>query len=208
MNGKLLRGILLPFSVALSSCLSGCSKLDLLNPKGSVGVAEKELITTATLAMLIVVVPVIILTLAFAWRYRASNRNTVYAPKWAHSTAIEVVVWTIPTLIILFLGILTWKTTHELDPYKPLESSVAPINVEVVAPSRSAKKTPRVLPLLELPPIQNCEPLLLTALRTLSPMKAAVPSDVEVSTLPAASMRATRRGDEPDETDAVPGVAL
>ncbi|MDR5749449.1 ubiquinol oxidase subunit II [Caballeronia sp. LZ024] len=133
MNGKLLRGILLPFSVALISCLSGCSNLDLLNPKGSVGVAEKDLITTATIAMLIVVIPVIIMTLVFAWRYRASNRNATYAPKWAHSTAIEVVVWTIPTLIILFLGILTWKTTHELDPYKPLESSVKPINVEVVA---------------------------------------------------------------------------
>jgi cytochrome o ubiquinol oxidase subunit II len=76
---------------------------------------------------------VILLTLFFAWRYRASNRNAVYAPKWSHSTAIEVVVWTIPAIIILFLGILTWKTTHELDPYKPLESNVKPINVEVVA---------------------------------------------------------------------------
>ncbi len=28
---------------------------------------------------------------------------------------------------------LTWKTTHELDPYKPIESAVKPINVEVVA---------------------------------------------------------------------------
>jgi cytochrome o ubiquinol oxidase subunit II len=36
-------------------------------------------------------------------------------------------------LIILFLGVLTWKSTHELDPYRPLESSVKPINVEVVA---------------------------------------------------------------------------
>ncbi|MBB2978445.1 cytochrome o ubiquinol oxidase subunit 2 [Paraburkholderia tropica] len=105
----------------------------LLDPKGSVGVAEKELIATATWAMLLVVVPVILLTLYFAWRYRASNRDATYAPKWAHSTAIEVVVWTIPAIIILFLAILTWKTTHELDPYKPLESNTKPINVEVVA---------------------------------------------------------------------------
>jgi cytochrome o ubiquinol oxidase subunit 2 len=83
--------------------------------------------------MLIVVVPVILLTLYFAWRYRASNRNATYAPNWSHSTAIEVVIWTVPTLIILFLGVLTWKTTHELDPYKPLESAVKPIDVEVVA---------------------------------------------------------------------------
>jgi len=112
--------------------LSGCD-LTLLDPKGSVGVAEKSLIATATGAMLLVVVPVIVLTLLFAWRYRASNRKATYAPKWSHSTGIELVVWAIPSLIILFLAILTWKTSHELDPYKPLQSDVKPINVEVVA---------------------------------------------------------------------------
>ncbi|WP_371883390.1 ubiquinol oxidase subunit II [Caballeronia sp. S22] len=112
--------------------LSGC-KLEVLESKGVVGAAESSLIATATYTMLLVVVPVILLTLFIAWRYRASNRNATYAPKWAHSTAIEVVVWIIPAIIILYLGILTWKSTHELDPYKPLESSVKPINVEVVA---------------------------------------------------------------------------
>jgi cytochrome o ubiquinol oxidase subunit II len=112
--------------------VSGC-KLDLLDPKGSIGMAEKELIATSTWAMLIVVVPVILLTLLFAWRYRAGNTQADYRPKWAHSTAIEVVIWTIPSLIILFLAVLTWKTTHELDPYKPLQSEMKPIRVEVVA---------------------------------------------------------------------------
>jgi cytochrome o ubiquinol oxidase subunit 2 len=113
--------------------LSGCSNLDILNPKGSVGLAERDLIATSTWAMLIVVVPVIFLTLLFAWRYRASNRSAEYRPKWVHSTGIEIAIWTIPTLIILFLAVLTWKSTHELDPYRPLESQVKPINVEVVA---------------------------------------------------------------------------
>jgi cytochrome o ubiquinol oxidase subunit II len=129
---KTLRACLLPVSIGLTAFLTGC-QLEVLDPKGSVGVAERSLIATATWTMLLVVVPVILLTLFFAWRYRASNRGAVYAPKWAHSTAIEVVVWTIPALIILFLGILTWRTTHELDPYKPLESNVKPIDVEVVA---------------------------------------------------------------------------
>jgi cytochrome o ubiquinol oxidase subunit 2 len=104
-----------------------------LDSKGVIGAAESSLIATATYAMLLVVVPVILLTLFIAWRYRASNTKATYAPKWAHSTAIEVVVWAIPAAIILYLGILTWKTTHELDPYKPLQSEVKPINVEVVA---------------------------------------------------------------------------
>jgi cytochrome o ubiquinol oxidase subunit 2 len=98
-----------------------------------VGLAERDLIATSTWAMLIVVVPVIFLTLLFAWRYRASNRSAEYRPKWVHSTGIEIAIWTIPTLIILFLAVLTWKSTHELDPYRPLESQVKPINVEVVA---------------------------------------------------------------------------
>ncbi|HEY4802955.1 MAG TPA: ubiquinol oxidase subunit II [Paraburkholderia sp.] len=131
---KAFKRWLIPLGSGLLVSLAGCSgNFAVLDPKGSVGVAERSLIATATWAMLLVVVPVIILTLAFAWRYRASNRNATYAPKWAHSTAIEVVVWAIPAAIILFLAILTWRTSHELDPYKPLESSVKPINVEVVA---------------------------------------------------------------------------
>jgi cytochrome o ubiquinol oxidase subunit II len=131
---KAFKRWLIPLGGGLLVSLAGCSgNLAVLDPKGSVGMAEKSLIATATWAMLLVVVPVIILTLVFAWRYRASNRNATYAPKWAHSTAIEVVVWAIPAVIILFLAILTWRTSHELDPYKPLESSVKPVNVEVVA---------------------------------------------------------------------------
>jgi cytochrome o ubiquinol oxidase subunit II len=128
-----MRRWFVPFEIGLVMLLAGCKDLEVLDPKGSIGVAEKSLIGTATFAMLIVVIPVIILTLVFAWRYRASNRKATYAPKWAHSTAIEVVVWTIPTLIILFLAVLTWKTSHELDPYKPIESEVKPIEIQVVA---------------------------------------------------------------------------
>ncbi|WP_184072889.1 ubiquinol oxidase subunit II [Paraburkholderia sp. CI2] len=133
MKGRTLGRPASFISASLMLLLSGCSNLDILNPKGSVGLAERDLIATSTWAMLIVVVPVIALTLFFAWRYRASNRNAEYRPGWTHSTAIEVAVWTIPTLIILFLAVLTWKSTHELDPYRPLESQVKPINVEVVA---------------------------------------------------------------------------
>jgi len=112
--------------------LAGC-KWALLDPKGQVGMDERSLIITATLLMLIVVIPVIVLTLYFAWKYRAGNNVADYAPKWAHSTRIELVVWLVPCAIILVLGTLTWKTTHELDPYKPLESDVPPVTVEVVS---------------------------------------------------------------------------
>jgi cytochrome o ubiquinol oxidase subunit 2 len=112
--------------------LFGC-KLDVLDPAGSIGVAENALIKTSVAAMLLVVVPVILLTLFFAWRYRASNRAATYAPKWAHSNGIEFVIWVIPSLIVAFLAVLTWNSTHALDPYKPIASDVKPINVDVVA---------------------------------------------------------------------------
>jgi cytochrome o ubiquinol oxidase subunit 2 len=83
--------------------------------------------------MLLVVVPVILMTLIFAWKYRASNKNATYAPKWSHSTKIEVVIWTVPILIIIALGVITYKSTHALDPYRPLESDVKPVTIEVVA---------------------------------------------------------------------------
>jgi len=113
--------------------LAGCNQLELMNPKGAIGAQEKDLILIALGLMLLVVIPVIVLTLVFAWRYRESNTKATYAPKWAHSTRIEGVVWSIPCVIVAFLAVLVWKTTHSLDPYRPLESDVEPVNVEVVA---------------------------------------------------------------------------
>ncbi|WP_260397244.1 ubiquinol oxidase subunit II [Variovorax sp. KBW07] len=112
--------------------LSGCG-MTLFDPKGDIGVQEKTLIVVSLGIMLAVVVPVIVLTLWFAWRYRETNTQAVYAPKWAHSTRIEVVVWGVPCVIVAFLAVLIWRTTHSLDPYKPLVSEVAPLRVEVVA---------------------------------------------------------------------------
>jgi len=123
------RGLL---TAAVTAVFSGCS-MQLMDPRGAIGVDERRLILIALGVMLLVVVPVIVLTLYFAWRYRASNKRAVYAPTWAHSTRIEVVVWTIPCLIVIALAALIWQSTHRLDPYRPLDSKVAPIRVQVVA---------------------------------------------------------------------------
>jgi cytochrome o ubiquinol oxidase subunit 2 len=107
--------------------------MDLLDPRGAVGAEEKTLILVALGLMLLVVVPVIALTLWFGWHYRASNERAVYAPTWAHSTRIEVVVWAVPCVIVAILAVLIWRTTATLDPYRPLEASVRPVRVQVVA---------------------------------------------------------------------------
>lgn len=120
-----------PVAWALTN-LSGCSWV-LFNPKGSVGVAQRDLIITCIALMLFVVVPAIVLTFVFAWKYRASNQKARYTPDWAHSTKIELIVWGIPLVIIVALATIVWKSTHELDPYKPLNEGGDPINVEVIA---------------------------------------------------------------------------
>lgn len=109
---------------------SGCSSA-LMDPKSPIGLAQKDLIITATWLMLIVVIPVFIMIVAFSWRYRASNQRATYAPNWAHSNRIEIIIWLVPIAIIAVLGTLTWRSTHELDPRKPLISASTDTTLEV-----------------------------------------------------------------------------
>lgn len=103
-----------------------------LDPKGVIGLAERTLLVQATLFMLIVAVPVLFLTFFFAWYYRAGNTKAKYTPDWAHSNMEELIWWAIPLEIVLVLGALTWSSTHELDPPKPI-GEAAPLVVQVVA---------------------------------------------------------------------------
>ncbi|MFC6839816.1 ubiquinol oxidase subunit II [Xanthomonas theicola] len=128
LRRSLRSGLLLLTALSLAGCNAA-----ILNPKGQIGHDEKTLLITSVVLMLLVVIPVIVMTLAFAWRYRASNTKARYEPNWSHSTAIEVVVWSIPCMIILVLAVLTWRSSHALDPYKPLDSKVKPITIEAVA---------------------------------------------------------------------------
>lgn len=112
--------------------LGGCDMV-LFNPKGQVGVDQRNLIILSTLLMLLVVLPVIVMALVFSVKYRASNTKARYTPEWAHSRKIETVVWGVPLVIIIILGVVTWRSTHALDPYRPLDSDVKPLVVQVIA---------------------------------------------------------------------------
>ncbi len=104
-----------------------------LDPQGPVAAAQRTILANATVIMLAVVVPVILLTLAFAWWFRAGNRWARRAPDWAYSGPIEVTVWAIPTLVVLFLGGIAWIGSHDLDPARPLAAKAAPLRVQVVS---------------------------------------------------------------------------
>ncbi|WP_420021884.1 ubiquinol oxidase subunit II [Blochmannia endosymbiont of Camponotus nipponensis] len=115
--------------------LNGCSDLVLLHPKGQIGIEERSLILTAFGLMLSIIIPVIMMTIFFTIKYRASNcKHIQYDPNWVNSKKIEFVVWSVPILIIIFLGILTWHSTHKLDPKNPIVSDdVQPIIINVIS---------------------------------------------------------------------------
>ena len=129
--------------VATAALLAGCDMV-VLNPSGDIAAQQGRLVVISTLLMLLIIVPVIALTLLFAWRYRENNKAVAaeYDPDWDHSTLLELIIWAAPLLIIIALGAMTWISTHTLDPFRPLAridaerpmpEEAKPLVVEVVA---------------------------------------------------------------------------
>ena len=122
--------------------LAGCDWV-VMNPAGDVAAQQRDLIVISTLLMLVIIVPVMALTIFFAWRYRAQRKTAAtYDPDFDHSTMLELAIWGAPLLIIIALGALTWTSTHLLDPYRPIgriaegrpvPADVRPLDVQVVA---------------------------------------------------------------------------
>lgn len=104
-----------------------------LDPQGPVGSAERTILLDAFAIMLGIIIPTSIATIAFAWWFRADNPRARYRPDFVFSGRIELIVWSIPTLTIIFLGGMTWIGSHELDPATPLAGKAAPIPIQVVS---------------------------------------------------------------------------
>ena len=120
--------------------LAGCN-LVVLNPAGDIALQQRNIIYISTALMLVIVIPVLMLIILFAWRYRSGNDAT-YDPEFHHSTSLELIIWSAPLLIIIALGGLTWWSTHKLDPFRPLERisagrpvnpTVKPLHIQVVS---------------------------------------------------------------------------
>jgi cytochrome o ubiquinol oxidase subunit 2 len=121
-------GLWLPYAVLLSGC-----NVALLDPKGPIGEGNRLVILVAVALMLLVVIPVFIMAFWFSRKYRASNTNATYMPKWSYSPRIDLVVWLVPVAIVTALGILAWVQTHRLDPYRPIDTSARSISIEAVS---------------------------------------------------------------------------
>lgn len=132
---KIVLGSLLAIAaVAVSLLYISSHDIAVLNPKGMIGEEERDLIITASLLMLIVVIPVFILAFGFAWKYREGNLKARHQPDWEHNYIAEYCWWGVPIIIIVILAIHTWRSSHLLSPFVPITSEGKnPLSIQVVA---------------------------------------------------------------------------
>jgi cytochrome o ubiquinol oxidase subunit 2 len=121
-----------PLLLLVPAGVSACSE-GVLAPAGPVAATENQILFETFAAMMLVVVPVILMTLGFAWWFRASNRRARYRPDWSYSGKVEFSIWIVPLLLIVFLATLAWSGAHDLDPYRPLKSDRRPVRIDVVS---------------------------------------------------------------------------
>lgn len=104
-----------------------------LDPAGPIGAADRTILLDSLAIMLAIVVPTILATLAFAWWFRAANTRARHLPTWSYSGRLELIVWSIPALVVFFLGGIAWIGSHLLDPARPLSSGIRPLEIQVVS---------------------------------------------------------------------------
>ena len=126
-----------PWSGALpaligAAVLAGCSE-GVLDPKGPIAAAEREILFNSLAIMLAIVVPTILATIGVAYWFRSSNRYARYRPDFTYSGRLELLVWSIPAMTVLLVGGVAWIGAHDLDPRKPIDSNVDPVRVQVVS---------------------------------------------------------------------------
>ncbi|MBZ9673197.1 ubiquinol oxidase subunit II [Mesorhizobium sp. B2-1-8] len=121
-----------PTLLGMSAILTGCSG-GVLDPQGPIAAGNAKILLNSLAIMLVIVIPTLVALLFFAWKYRASNSQARYDPEFVYSGRIELIVWGIPTLTILFLGGLIYYGSQHLDPRTPIASDKPQLNVQVVA---------------------------------------------------------------------------
>ncbi|MCI0362550.1 MAG: ubiquinol oxidase subunit II [Phycisphaerales bacterium] len=130
---SLLRAVAMCCAVIMAPVVLSACQPAVLDPEGPVGLAVRSILIDSVAIMLAIVIPTIAAILAFAWWFRASNARAVYLPNWVYSGRIELVVWSIPLMVIMLLGGVAWIGSHDLDPAKPLSSAAPPVEVQVIS---------------------------------------------------------------------------
>jgi len=127
-RSRAMRGLAVSLPFALAACQTA-----VIDSRGAVGIADKTILIDSLVIILAIVIPTIVATLGFAWWFRSSNRRAARLPDWAYSGRIELIVWSIPLLVIILLGGVAWIGSHDLDPAEPLASDKQPLDVQIVS---------------------------------------------------------------------------
>src|SRR5260221_13200254 len=112
--------------------LGGCTD-GVLDPKGPIAAADRQILLNALGIMLAIVIPVILATLGVAFWFRASNERARYRPNFRYSGRLEMLVWSIPAMTVFLVGGVAWVGSHDLSPRKPIASTVKPLRVQVAS---------------------------------------------------------------------------
>ena len=115
-----------------ATMLSGCTE-GVLDPRGPVADAERQILFNSLGIMLAIVIPTILATLGVAYWFRASNKRATYLPDFEYSGRLEVLVWSIPAMTVILVGGVAWVGAHDLDPRKAINPAVKPVTIQVVS---------------------------------------------------------------------------
>ena len=98
-----------------AATLGGCSG-GVLDPKGPIAAAERQILFNSLGIMLAIVIPTILATLGVAFWFRSSNKRARYMPDFDYSGRLEMLVWSIPIMTVLLVGGVAWVGSYDLDP--------------------------------------------------------------------------------------------
>jgi cytochrome o ubiquinol oxidase subunit 2 len=127
-----MRPRLLAFILISAALLGSCSE-GVLDPKGPIASAERQILFNSLGIMLAIVIPTILATLGVAYWFRSSNERARYLPDFKYSGRLELLVWSIPAMTVLLVGGVAWVGSHDLDPRKPIVSMTKPVTVQVIS---------------------------------------------------------------------------
>ncbi len=107
--------------------------LQLLNPQGYIADIQSQILWGFLILALFIGTAVVGTTIFVALRYKEGNSKVKYSPDWKLNKFIVIGWWGFSLIFVMILSIIIWKTAHEVDPYKPIDSKIKPITIQVVA---------------------------------------------------------------------------
>ncbi|WP_042145222.1 cytochrome aa3 quinol oxidase subunit II [Paucisalibacillus sp. EB02] len=104
------------FAMLLTTILAGCEPLLVLDPKGPQAETTANVIWLSILTMAIIVIVVITLLVIMLYKYRASKQSEDYEPPHIEGNPfVETIIVAVPVIIVLFLSIVSVKSTYEVE---------------------------------------------------------------------------------------------